>query len=468
MTHATQLREALLLGCLSIGSSTAFAQAIQPRMGEPLQGLTAAQYTRFTLGETVFNHALTPAEGLGPGFNDTACAGCHLAPNSGGSSSKFVTRFGKAASGGNPFDPLANLGGSLLQAESIVPGSCDEVVPPQADVTTHRITPPTFGYGLVEAIDDADIQVREFFPPPGVHGKAHLVVPLEDPPGSPARVGRFGWKSQVVTLLSFSGDASLNEMGLTNSLVGQENAPNGDLVELAMCDLVPDPEDHPDGQGVFMIERMRDFQRFLAPPPQTPRSGMQGEAIFNSIGCASCHVSSDFTASVAGEPGIAGKTLHPYSDFLLHDMGTLGDGIVQGQATEKQFRTSPLWGMHARDSIAMLHDGRANGGTVEQNIVSAINSHDGEGARSRTAFNMLSAGDQTLVANFLDSLGKAEFDYEGNNNVDEVDWFFLQPLLNGPTPAYTPDSVAAIADFDQDGDFDLKDFGVLQRAFTGP
>src|SRR4051812_29676703 len=122
-------------------------QPIQPRMGDPLPGLTPAQLDRFNQGLTSFTHILSPTEGLGPIFNDTSCEHCHLSPLPGGSSTKFVTRFGIAATGGNPFDPMDALGGSLLQKSSVNTPTCDEVIPANATVTTHRITPPIFGYG---------------------------------------------------------------------------------------------------------------------------------------------------------------------------------------------------------------------------------------------------------------------------------------------------------------------------------
>ena len=460
----------LFLAALLCQPARALAQEIQPRMGAPLATLDATQRARFDQGKVVFDTQITAAQGLGPVFNNQSCKNCHLGPLSGGSSSIFVTRFGVAASGGNPFDPLANLGGSLLQAFSINTPICDETVPPQANVVIHRITPPTFGFGLAEAVLDGDILVNEAFPPPGVSGRAHLVQALEDPPGSPARVGRFGWKSQVATLLSFSADASLNEMGLTNRFLPVENAPNGDLVRLAQCDSVADPEDPQDSSGFFLIDRMTDFQRYLAPPPQTPRSGMSGETVFNAVGCASCHLSTPFVTSALAEPGIANTSLKPYTDFLLHDMGSLGDGIVQGMASETEFRTAPLWGVSFRAPVALLHDGRVSGGSAGQNIDAAILAHDGEGLASRNAYAALSSADKLKLQAFLLSLGRLEFDYENNNNVDEVDWFFLYPLVTGPAPAVplTADSPGAVADFDQDGDFDLEDFGVLQRAFTGP
>ncbi len=467
------LRQASVLGTFAVLGSVTFAQSIQPRAGDPVPGLSPTQMARFTAGQAAFTHTLLPSEGLGPDFNDTSCVHCHLNPI-GGSSAKFVTRFGKAANGPNPFDPLANLGGSLLQAQSINSPMCDEVIPPQADVTTHRITPPTMGFGLVEAILDGDIQANAVNPPPGVHGIVNPDYPFEDPLN--VHVGRFGWKSQQATLLSFSADASLNEMGLTNQFITTENAPNGNLALLAQCDSVPDPEDQPDGQGVFMIERMTDFQKFLAPPPQTPKSGMTGETLFTSIGCTACHIATPFMSGPTAEAPLNNKPVKAYSDFLLHDMAGFGDGIVQGAGTERLIRTPPLWGLHMRGTVALMHNGSVAGGTFQQDIDAAVSAHDvpaasppinSESHASAVAYFALTPAQRAQIGNFLDSLGKAEFDFEGNNNVDEFDWFFLQPLFTGPIPSFTPDDPAAVADFDQDGDFDLIDFGWMQRAFTG-
>jgi CxxC motif-containing protein (DUF1111 family) len=455
---------AAALGALLPAGSLHAQQAIQPRMGAPVAGLSPAEQARFDAGLAEFNTALTAGGGLGPIMNDESCGACHSLPLAGGSGSKEVTRFGKAAFGGNPFDPLESLGGSLLQRETTDVVNCTEVVPPEADVVINRITPSTFGAGLVEAIDDDDIRARELAPPPGVSGIAHEVQPVEGPPG--LRVGRFGWKAQVATVLTFSADASLNELGLTNRFFGAENAPNGNAGALLLCDLTPDPED---GPFPARIDRQTDFQRFLAAPPQTPRSGMTGQGLFDGAGCASCHVSAPYVTTTVAEPSLSNKTIFPYADFLLHDMGALGDGIVQGEGTENEIRTPALWGLRVRAPVALLHDGRSTGGTAEENLLDAIAQHDGEGAAAASAFANLSPADQQLVLDFLMSLGRLEFDYEGNNNVDAFDWFFLEfdDAFTGPGSFFTPDAPAAVADFDQDGDFDLKDFGVLQRAMTG-
>jgi hypothetical protein len=129
------------------------------------------------------------------------------------------------------------------------------------------------------------------------------------------------------------------------------------------------------------------------------------------------------------------------------------------------FMTRALWGLQARE--AMLHNGSATGGTFADNVGMAIDAHDGEGAAARDAFNALSAGDQQLMVDFLRSLGRIEFDWEGENDVDEFDYFFIEPFFTDPVPSFTPDDPGALCDVDQDGDFDLRDFGMLQRAYTG-
>ncbi|RKY16901.1 MAG: hypothetical protein DRQ55_17015 [Planctomycetota bacterium] len=459
---------ALCLGAATASSQDALPQIeLQPFPGAPLPGLTAPELDRFEKGRLEFEHVLSNAEGLGPVFNDSSCAQCHALPLAGGFSSSAVTRFGKAASGPNPFDPLDALGGSLLQDQT-TDGGCAESVPPEADVTTFRTTPHLFGLGLVEAISDGDLLLNETTPPhASVAGVAHMVTPLE---GGGLRVGRFGWKAQVPTVLTFSADASLNEMGLTNRFVGTENAPNGDLGLLAACDAVADPEDGPDGEGFDRIDRHTDFQRFLAQPPQTPRNGMTGAALFTQVSCDACHVV-EFTTGATAEAALSGVTFRPFSDFLLHEV--IGDGIVQGTGTEMRMRTAPLWGLGQRAGVGLLHDGSATGGTAEVNIDTAILAHDNEAAFSSAAYQALSGAEQDQLVAFLMSLGRAEFDIEGNSTVDEIDWFFLQAFghFTGPDLGggafFGPDDESAVADVDQDGDFDLVDFGYMQRAFTG-
>ncbi|MEM7309067.1 MAG: di-heme oxidoredictase family protein [Planctomycetota bacterium] len=465
-------RQAILIAAGFAFGGAAFAQQIdfQLRMGEPLRGLSPAQTTAFLNGRTEFDTVLTIADGLGPIFNDSSCSQCHSSPDIGGFSTTFVTRFGKAAVGGSPFDPLDSQGGSLLQEDGIG-GPCIEIVPAEADVVVSRTTPHIFGSGLLEAIVDQDIIDLENTPPHGsVSGFAHMVAPIE---GGPMRPGRMGWKGGVATLFTFSADASLNEMGLTSPFFPNENAPNGDASLLgppSNCDTVADPED----PTLDRINRQTDFQLFLAPPPQTPKSGMLGESLFNAVGCNACHVES-FTTAGHSEGVLNGHVIRPYSDFLLHDMGLdalsggdgCGDGIVEGMATEQEMLTRALWGLGQRGGF--LHDGRATGGTFADNIDAAVQDHGGEAAFSRTAYNALTPTEKGQLHDFLASLGRAEFDEDNNNTVDVFDWFFLSSDFTGPTPTtpILPDDHGAVADVDQDADFDMVDFLVMQRAFTG-
>ncbi|MAG58698.1 MAG: hypothetical protein CMJ83_20610 [Planctomycetes bacterium] len=442
---------------------------LQPKLGDPVPGLTTAQLAAFDIGKQQFNRVFQVSEGLGPIFNQNSCASCHNNPV-GGSGTITVTRFGFIDSEAGTFDPLANLGGSLRQDQAITLG-CEEVIPAAANITAMRVTPSVLGGGLIESILDTDILANANPSGGGVSGIVHMVQPLEDPNG-PQRVGRFGWKAQVATLLTFSGDAGLNEMGITNRLVLTENAPNGNLVLLAQCDTVPDPEDAiVPGTGLEWIDHLTNFQRYLAAPPQTPKSGMTGETIFNTIGCADCHVTSYTTSNAATlEAALRSQTIRPYSDFLLHDMGLAADFIEQGAGGLQELRTPALWGLRVRDPL--WHDGRVAGGTLADRIAGpggVIVQHNAflsEAAPSAQMFINLSGADQALVIAFLDSLGKREFDGDGDSDVDYDDVTAFDLARTGPgVVTYTADDPEAVFDVDQDGDVDDDDWQGFIRAF---
>lgn len=432
--------------------------ALQAKAGDPIQGLTQAQLDRFFVGKAEFNRNITVEEGLGPAFNRSSCGTCHNNPV-GGSGGLTVTRFGIVGPGGS-FDPLASMGGSLLQALAVEP-SCQEIVPTIVGELVHtatRSTPSTLGFGLIEAVPDSEIESKALNSPATmVTGRVHMVQPLE---GGPVRVGRFGWKAQVATVLTFSGDAALNEMGLTNDLVPTENAPNGDAALLAACDTVPDPEDVPDAFGVRFIDRVTDFQRFLAAPPQTPKAGMTGETIFAQIGCTDCHTAVFYTPDSAGlESALRDKPFRPYADFLLHDMGPLGDDIVQGAAQGKEIRTPPLWGVRRRDP--MLHDASVQSGTFATRVHQAILVHGQSGSEAEESvvkYLALQQSERDAIVAFLDSLGRCEFDLTGDDQVNHDDYFEFLACFTGPGTFYTADDPCSVADIDQDGDVDDDDF----------
>ena len=363
------------------------------RFGDPLPGLTAAQKDAFTAGLDEFKNVETPETGLGPIFNNVSCVACHSAPAVGGSGVETVTRFGHTA--GGIFDPLADLGGSLLQDKAINPDAL-EVVPPEANVRTRRQSTPLFGLGLIEAIPDETIRrgaARAAHD--GIAGHAALVT---DVTTGEERVGRFGWKAQQATLLAFAGDAYRNEMGITNRFFPTENAPNGDAAKLAKWDKISDPEDQTDSAtGRSDTDTAADFMRLLGAPPQKPATpaAISGAGFFRQIGCDGCHTAV-LTTGRSDIPALNLQTVPLFSDLLLHDMGALGDGIAQADAGPREFRTAPLWGLRA--SAPYLHDGRA------PTIDAAIRAHDGEAANPRDRYLRLREQQRRQLLEFLGTI----------------------------------------------------------------
>ena len=386
-----------LVGFLFVGLLAWTAAANNPQMfGDPLPGLTAEQLTRFEEGRDEFLEEDSIAEGLGLVFNGRSCAECHSNPATGGDSDILETRFGTITN--HKFDPLTQFGGSLIQSRGLgeIPGApCDisgETVPLQATIMARRRTTPLFGLGLVDHVPDhfffALAQLQKRFTPETA-GRPNLVT---DVATGRLAVGKLGWKAQVPNLNQFSADAYLNEMGITSPLFPNENCPQGDCSLLTACDAVQDPDN--DGTAV---QAFTDFMTFLAPPPRGPRTRhtFAGEIIFFKIGCAACHL----PVLETGHNSTAAFNhvkFFPFSDFLLHDMGTLGDGIEQGRASGREMRTAPLWGLRVRNTF--LHDGRA------ATVSDAILAHDGQGARARNRFSALNAKELSDLLAFLNSL----------------------------------------------------------------
>ena len=384
----------VLVVLFSLTGTTARGVPI-PGFGDPLAGLTPAQQSAFSSGRTEFNSAEEVDEGLGPVFNGRSCAECHNVPAAGGGSALVETRFGRTTNG--QFDPMAEFGGSLIQTFAVGPadGSTHqylaETVPAAATIRAGRRTTPLFGLGLVDAVPDIEFIVLaqlETLAHDGTAGRVHYVTNLST---NTQAVGKFGWKDQVPTLFQFSGDAYLNEMGITNPQFPDENCPNGDCSELAYN---PMPGINDTGSGV---QAFADFMTMLAPPPRGPITGdaIAGEFLFAAIGCGSCHTSTLITGANP-TAALDRKVIHPYSDFLLHDMGPLGDGIVQGHAGGHDMRTAPLWGL--RMVTRYLHDGRAT--TLEQAVIA----HDGQARAARERFKRLEPADRARVIAFLKSL----------------------------------------------------------------
>ena len=363
------------------------------QFGAALQDLDAAEAAAFEAGREEFESAETPEGGLGPIFNGVSCVACHSARATGGAGTATVTRFGRLTQG--KFDPLTHLGGSLLQQFATDPGLVERI-PSEANVVARRLTTPLFGAGLIEAIpDSAILQNAALRQPDGIAGRAATILDIVS---GKERVGRFGWKAQHASLLSFAADAYLNEMGVTNRFFPLENVPNGSAVPVGRFDKLPDPEDVVDpATGRGDVDALADYMRLLAPPPQLRQSpaAAAGGRLFVQMNCAACHTPFMFTGA-SPIAALAHKPVPLFSDLLLHDMGTLGDGIEQGAAKAREMKTPPLWGLRARGPF--LHDGRA------ATIGDAIRSHDGEGAAARDRYLRLSPEEQQFVVDFLNSI----------------------------------------------------------------
>jgi CxxC motif-containing protein (DUF1111 family) len=368
-------------------------QAAAAGFGQALPGLSPQDVELFVAGRDDFLEVEESDEGLGPLFNGLSCAQCHAVPALGGSGAVMEMRAGRLDGLGNFVEPP---GGSLINLFSLPPHTAQEVIPPDANVVAFRRPIPLFGAGLVEVIPDSAILAvaNQAGKPPGVAGRANLVI---DQGTSSARVGRFGWKAQMSTLRAFAAGAYRDEMGITNELFPEENAPNGDASLLPLVELVPDPEDITDPVTQRSgVDNFTNFMRFLAPPPRgaITASVQQGEAIFDQVGCASCHTPILMTGENA-HSAFDRKPVPLFSDLLLHDVGT-GDGIGQGSARPNEIRTPALWGLRMR--APFLHDGRA--ATFEQAIVL----HAGEAATVRSNFLSLSPADKQALFDFLGSL----------------------------------------------------------------
>lgn len=348
----------------------------------------------------IFEEVESTRDGLGPTYNGSSCAECHQSVVTGGASQVAEHRTGRLEA--EQF--FESIGGSLIQSR----GTAAEVVEHVAssdDVRTFRLSTNTLGDGYVECIGNGTLLAIRDSQPARVRGTAITVPVLEA--GGQARIGRFGWKSQHASLESFAGDAYVNEMGITNPLFPEENTASGVFVGYGTeYDLVPEPEDDGDDLVAFA-----DFIRATKVPPRGPQTAdvIAGERVFSTIGCAGCHVPTIVTAppgtSINGgafvvPDALGNKRIHPYSDFLLHDVGT-GDGIPllptsEMAATANQIRTAPLWGLRTRNRL--MHDGLTF--TVEE----AIRRHRGQALGSATAFSRLSGTNRRQLLAFLGSL----------------------------------------------------------------
>ena len=395
---------AAFVGC-GDETSPAQPQGIFGPLGAPLPSATPEELSIFERGRAVALRRFGPADGLGPEFNVTSCAGCHEKPVLGGSASHYR-------------DFL--LIGDLLLPDTMVPRGKNGIqlqfsletdrVPsdPLTNVSATRNPVPFFGAGLIAELPDEEI-LRRADPDDrdqdGVSGRANF---------DGFEVGRFGRKAQTSRIEIFIRGPLFNHMGVTSeplpeSLRAQlpsarhrgsasrSSAVTGvGTVTAAQAILLDEPtvdfDEAPDPEiSAIELFELVAFSELLAAPQPEERTvaSDRGAQVFAEIGCANCH-----TPSLQGPRG----SLPLYSDLLVHDMGeALADGIPMGEATGREFRTQPLWGITA--TAPYLHDGRA--GTLDE----AIRWHGGEAAPAKDAYVDLRGATRADLLEFLESLG---------------------------------------------------------------
>ena len=485
------MRSTILL--LVLASAAAFNLAVHPggqappQPSQPQEAATGfddqsngfSDPGRRTADQKVFEEVehIAP-DGLGPLYNAQSCRECHQTPVTGAASQVSELRVGHLDAHGifqNPEIPI-NHGAEIIRGRTLVNDRaiCAEIqehVPETETIKTTRMVTSTLGDGYVEAISDETLlkirreQCRASHKK--ICGQA-VKVPVPESEGAD-RIGRFGWKDQHASLLAFAGDAYLNEMGITNSLQKAEvtticnppvttTVPNADPTKITEPNSLPDPNDN----NLEDIDHFASFMRSLkAPARDATVAGTQeakhGAELFTKIGCAICHVETIVTAKSPASAGgqglhldaVENRTIHPYSDFLLHDVGT-GDGIVVAliehfgaERVEKRFReesaadtkgaatttedecsesfqtavaegekhpkllrdtlcarnkirTAPLWGLRLRSRL--MHDG------VSFQLDDAIRRHKREAEDVSERFFKLKPADQKAVLTFLLSL----------------------------------------------------------------
>jgi CxxC motif-containing protein (DUF1111 family) len=335
-------------------------------------------------GATLFATEFTPEQGLGPLFNKRSCISCHAEPSSGGMGPEGLAtamRIGRLTPAG--FDPMIGAGGPIARAHSVAEDGlpCDlrAGIPAGANVTSVRNAPNLHGIGLISEIADEEIAAGAIKRPGGVHGRAHSVLAAD----GRKRIGRIGWKADTASLTEFVANAFRNELGITSPL-----APV-DLTAASQAGRTRCP-----GEGASIeddgsvVDAVTAFLEALSPPVATRPASLSGAALFSTVGCDACH-----TPSLP----LRNMQVRLYSDLLLHDLGPdLDDGVVQGDARGRDWRTTPLWGLGIRSRL--LHDGRA------RTITEAILIHGGEAEQAKQHYKLLSPKERQALLAFLGGL----------------------------------------------------------------
>ncbi len=354
--------DALRIGKLAASWDELRAMPRPGQLGGPRSDLGWRGLIDFADGRRAFRQVFEPAQGLGPGFNERACANCHSHPNTGGGGPDMGVSVATVAP---PDDPRDTVG---TQKYAIAGHKAQQI----AATTPRRRTPPLYGIGLLDEVPDDALKAHA---DPNDRDKDGISGVLNER-GHPAggkRPARFGHKCNEPNLLRFIGAALFGEMGVTNR--ASRAAPKDK-------DKIKDPE-----APVGYVARVDAFVRGLAPPPRGPigPAERRGEKTFQVLGCTGCH-----------KPRV-GHVTGAYTDMLVHDLGTaVSDGLYDGKAGPTEWRTPALWGLRHRKKY--LHDERA------ASLDTVLAFHGGEAAETAGRYRKLGKRDAADLKAFLDSL----------------------------------------------------------------
>ena len=429
---------------LSGGGATSFNFSAEA-FGFAAPDLTFDERLTFGLGNSFFNQSwvtapssTTARDGLGPFFNARNCSSCHFKDGRGrppefdGEISKgLLMRLsipGKNAYGGPREEPV--YGGQFqdnailnIDKEGEIVVNYTEITETYDDGTQVSLQEPNYsfaglnygpmagnvqvsprianqmiGLGLLDAVPESTL--LGFADPSdsdkdGVSGRPNYVYDFAT---ESTKMGRFGWKSNQPNIKQQVAAAFAGDIGITNSLMPDEN-----------CPTTLDCDDIPNGGSPELPDKTLDqvaiYASTLAVPARRDYDDpdvLKGKEIFNQIDCAKCHIPKMETGPYPIE-ALANQTIRPYTDLLLHDMGEgLADHFTDYEATGTEWRTQPLWGIGLIEAVNghtnLLHDGRA------RNVEEAILWHSGEAEKSKNAFKALSKEDREKVIQFINTL----------------------------------------------------------------
>jgi CxxC motif-containing protein (DUF1111 family) len=439
------------------GGSATVRKTDQNSFSLPSANLPPSRRVDFSVGNSFFRNpwviapsTTTARDGLGPLFNTNACQNCHIkdgrghppTPDAQNAVSMLVRlSIPDAPAYAKVIEQLGVVpepvyGGQLqdMSVPGVVPegkvrvdytpvpirfkdGAEVELRKPTLKITqlgygpmhpdtrfSARVAPPMIGLGLLEAIPDEAILANAEAQAKDKNGIAGRPNRVWDDAQQKTVLGRFGWKAGQPNLNQQNVHAFSGDMGLTTSLRTVDDC----TAAQTACKQAPNGNG-PDGEPEVSDNILRlvlFYSRNLAVPARRDVSAPQvlaGKTLFFQAGCQSCHTPKYTTAANAAEPELANQVIRPYSDLLLHDMGDgLADNRSEFQATGRDWRTPPLWGIGLTQAVSghtqFLHDGRA------RNLLEAVLWHGGEAAAAQQQVLSFNADQRAALLAFLNSL----------------------------------------------------------------